>query len=154
MNDKHERRLVRRHNVGILLKYRLWKTDMPEMHGQALNLSESGVYFATNSVAEKGEILQVRFRMPEGIVDEPPAEWLCTGQVVRVDRVGGLSGKLGIAVKFDCYEIARPEGRTAIHLEPQSFRLGFFSRPPAPRTSVVLRYGPEDMKKKLRGQWF
>jgi hypothetical protein len=154
MTDLDERRLVRRHSVNVPLKYRLWKSQLPEMRGESLDISESGVYFAAHSVLEKGETVEVRFEMPEGVVDEPPAEWLCTGQVMRVDRVGGLSGRLGVAVRFDCYEIAKPQGTTTFRVDQQSFRLGFFSRPAGQRPDVRSNWGPQGLAPKRRGLVF
>jgi hypothetical protein len=152
MNDVSERRLIRRHTISVPLKYRLWKSQMPEMRAESVNISESGVYFATHSVVEKEETLQIRFEMPESVVNEPSTEWVCTGQVVRVDRVGGLNGKLGVAVRFDCYEIAKPQGTTTIQVDQQAFRLGFFSRPPASRRTAIIQ--PERPNGKLRGLAF
>jgi hypothetical protein len=151
MNDMPVRRMVSRHNVSVPLKYRLWKSEMPERQGEALNISEAGVYFATHAVVEKDETLQIRFQMPPGVVNEPPAEWLCTGQVVRVDRVGGLNGKLGVAVRFDSYQIANPQGTTSIQLDPPAPALGASPHPVAAYPAVLLKPRPGQLRKKNRG---
>ena len=130
MNCKtqRERRFARRHDLTIPLKHRMWKSNLLEEPGESLNISENGVYFATNSVLEQGDTVEVRFQMPEEVVPEPSGEWVCTGQVVRVDRMGGVSGLLGVGVRFDCYEVTKPQGRTTIQFDAASFRLGLFSR--------------------------
>jgi hypothetical protein len=45
-----------------------------------VNLSERGIYFATDSLLRKGETVEVFFNMPEEIIGEPtsgdaPATW-------------------------------------------------------------------------------
>jgi hypothetical protein len=88
---------------------RIWKSTAPEQNIESVNLSQNGVYFATNSPIREGETLEIRLKMPEEITQEPATEWLCTGHVVRVDRVESNLGNLGIGVQFDCYEVARVE---------------------------------------------
>lgn len=115
-----DRRLTFRHNVSVPLKYRLWRAQFKDAPGRSLNISEAGIYFATRTKIEKGELIEVRFEMPEAIAKEPATEWLCTGQVVRVDRAGSV---YGIGVRFDCYEVARPLGTTTVHAA-ESLRVG------------------------------
>lgn len=154
MNPLEDRRSVRRHTVHVPLKYGLWKSETTGLRGESLNISENGVYFATHSAVERDDTLQLRFQMPEGIVDESPAEWLCTGQVVRVDRGDEATGRVGVAVRFDCYEVARPESTATIHRDPQSFRLGFFSRTAARQTNVQVKVEPERPTRGRRGMFF
>lgn len=106
------RRLTQRHNIGVPLKYRLWRSGVQEALGRSVNISEAGIYFATHANVDRGEIIEVRFKMPEAVANEPPAEWLCTGKVVRVDRGKNVRG---VGVRFDCYEVARPLGTTTIY---------------------------------------
>lgn len=119
-----ERRLDQRHNIAVSLKYRLWKSGIPAGLGRSLNISEGGIYFATRSAIENGEIIEVRFKMPAAVVDELPAEWLCSGQVVRVDRAGQVRG---VGVRFDSCEMARPLGTTTIY-EARALRPAHASR--------------------------
>jgi PilZ domain-containing protein len=110
--SSEDRRLVSRHNISIPLKYRLWRSELHSELGRSLNISEAGVYFATRSKIETGQLIEVRLKMPWEVANEAPTEWLCTGQVVRVDRAGSV---YGIGVRFDCYEVARPLGTTTMH---------------------------------------
>lgn len=110
--SRDDRRLAKRHNIGVSLKYRLWKSGVSEEFGRSLNISEGGVYFATRSSVELAEIVEVRFKMPESVAHEPTSEWLCTGHVVRVERLGRING---VGVRFDCYEVAKPLGTTTTH---------------------------------------
>jgi hypothetical protein len=103
-----DRRMTRRHRMSLPLRVRLWKSTAPEQCAETLNLSQHGVYFATESPMRIGETVEILLKMPEEITAEPPAEWRCTGHVVRVDRIP-TGGKLGVGVRFDCYEVSRTE---------------------------------------------
>jgi hypothetical protein len=59
--------------------------------------------------------------MPEEVVDELAAEWRCTGQVLKVEAVGRLP-IFHVGVRFDCYEVARPNGTTTIRIDLNSLR--------------------------------
>jgi Tfp pilus assembly protein PilZ len=102
-----DRRLADRYKVKTPLRVRLWKSAVPECTAESVDLSQRGIYFATNSVLRKGETVEVLFNMPQEIVGEPTGEWRCTGHVVRVEEIKTPSGKLGVGVQFDCYEVSR-----------------------------------------------
>ena len=74
-----------------------------------MNLSQRGVFFATDSPIREGETVEIFLKMPEELTDEPTTEWRCTGHVVRVGRVDSAHGTMGVGVQFDCYEVARAE---------------------------------------------
>jgi len=116
--SQDDRRLAERHNIGVSLKYRLWRAGVSEQHGRSLNISEGGVYFATRASVTKGEIVEVRLKMPEAVTNEPASEWLCPGQVVRVDHFGKING---VGVRFDCYEVAKALGTTTTHWHGSQF---------------------------------
>ncbi|HMD08816.1 MAG TPA: PilZ domain-containing protein [Candidatus Acidoferrum sp.] len=107
--DSLNRRLSRRLCLKTPLRVRIWKSAAPEEKAESLNLSQNGVYFATNSAIHEGETLEIFLNMTEEITDEPSTEWRCTGHVVRVDSVNMKQGKLGVGVQFDCYEVSRAE---------------------------------------------
>jgi hypothetical protein len=102
-----DRRLAGRYKVKTPLRVRLWKSATPECSAESVNLSQRGIYFATNTVLHKGETVEVLFNMPEEIVGEPASEWRCTGHVVRVEEIDTPEGKRGVGVQFDCYEVSR-----------------------------------------------
>lgn len=106
---RSDRRLSHRFGLQTPLRVRIWKSTAPEHPEESLNLSQNGVYFATNSPIREGETVEILLRMPETITNEPSAEWRCTGHVVRVDRVDSSRGNIGIGVQFDCYEVARTQ---------------------------------------------
>jgi hypothetical protein len=102
-----DRRLSRRLCFKTPLRVHIWKSAAPEQRTESLNLSQNGVFFATDSAIREGETVEILLNMPEEITDEPSAEWRCTGHVVRVERVDSTRGKMGIGVQFDCYEVSR-----------------------------------------------
>ena len=102
-----DRRLAGRYKMKTPLRVRLWKSAVPECAAESMNLSQHGIYFATNSALHKGETVEVLFNMPREIVGEPSSEWRCTGHVVRVEDINTPSGKQGVGVQFDCYEVSR-----------------------------------------------
>jgi hypothetical protein len=104
-----DRRVTRRHDFKAPLRLRIWKSAIPEQRAESENLSERGIFFRTDSLLRVGTAVQVLLKMPEEITGEPTTEWLCSGHVVRVEPVNSPSGKLGVGVQFDCYEISRPK---------------------------------------------
>jgi hypothetical protein len=102
-----ERRVARRRTLKMGLRIRLWKNGTTEERGESVNVSASGIYFATDSTLREGETVEVLFEMPRDITGEPPTEWRCTGHVVRVDSGAKAGSPAGVAVRFDCYEVAR-----------------------------------------------
>ena len=111
---RSDRRLSHRYGLRIPLRVRIWKSAAPEHCAESVNLSQNGVYFATNSPIREGETVEILLSMPEVITSEPTGEWRCTGHVVRVDRVDSSRGNMGIGVQFDCYEVARTNGSSAL----------------------------------------
>lgn len=104
-----DRRVSRRLSIKTPLRVRIWKSTAPEQRAVSLNLSQHGIYFATESPIREGETVEILLKMPEEITDEAAKEWRCTGHVVRVERVDSSRGKLGVGVQFDCYEVSRTE---------------------------------------------
>jgi hypothetical protein len=104
---RKERRLAGRYKVKTPLRVRLWKSTEPEQTAVSVNVSQRGIYFATDSPLREGETVEVFFDMPGKIIGEPTSEWRCTGHVVRVEAIEATGGKVGVGVQFDCYEVSR-----------------------------------------------
>jgi len=102
-----DRRVARRHYFKAPLRVRIWKSAIPEQSAESENLSEGGIFFATDSLFRRGTTVEILLRMPEEITGEPTTEWLCTGHVVRVNPAHSTPVKLGVGVQFDCYQILR-----------------------------------------------
>jgi hypothetical protein len=102
-----DRRVSLRHNFRVPIRVRFWKSGLPEQRGKSENLSESGILFATNSQIPVGTVIEILLKMPEAITGEPTTEWLCSGHVVRVEPIESPRGRLGVGMKFDCYQVSR-----------------------------------------------
>ena len=116
-----DRRFSQRHNVKTALRVRVWKSGLPEERAESVNLSQRGVFFASNSCIPEGEVVEILLKMPEEITGQPTTEWRCTGQVVRVEPAAAFQGKFGVGVQFYCYEASRFEQPDLSHL-PRSLR--------------------------------
>ncbi|HUL15032.1 MAG TPA: PilZ domain-containing protein [Terriglobales bacterium] len=101
-----DRRGAPRHFLHIPLRVRLWKSPLPEHESVSQNLSAMGAFFATELPVEIGTVVEIRLPMPQEITGEPLAEWRCSGHVVRVCSENPHL-RPGVAIQFDCYEIAR-----------------------------------------------
>lgn len=100
-----DRRKAQRHKVNTALRVQIWKSNIPEQRAECINLSERGVFFITDTLLREGEAIQVRLKMPRKISGVAPKEWRCTGLVVRVEPAVSEKGKVGVGVRFECYEI-------------------------------------------------
>jgi Tfp pilus assembly protein PilZ len=104
-----DRRLTRRLSFKTPLRVRIWKSKEPERRAESMNLSQTGVFFATDAPIREGETVEILLKMPEELTSEPTTEWRCTGHVVRVGKVDSARGHVGVGVQFDCYEVSRAE---------------------------------------------
>jgi len=122
---RRDMRIAPRHNVREDLRVRIWKSNTPEQRAESINLSEGGIFFVTDAVFQRGEEIEVFLQMPKEVTGEPATDWRCTGQVVRVEPVDSPMGKLGVGVRFDCYEVSRSEaaGSPATMFLPSRFGL-------------------------------
>lgn len=116
-----DRRFTQRHNFKTALRVRVWKSGLPEERAESVNLSQRGIFFASNSRIAEGEVVEILLKMPEEITGQPTTEWRCTGQVVRVESAASYQGKFGVGVQFYCYEASRFEQPDLSHL-PRSLR--------------------------------
>jgi hypothetical protein len=104
-----DRRLSRRHNLRTGLRVRVRRPDGVERMAESENLSQRGVFFATDLPPSKGASLDLLVEMPEEVTGVAAAQWLCTGHVVRVVEMDSPRGAHGVGVQFDFYEVSRPE---------------------------------------------
>jgi Tfp pilus assembly protein PilZ len=115
----HDRRLARRHNLQIPLRVRARRADTAERRADSVNLSQRGVFFATDLMFSEGAALDLLVEMPEEVTGAPPAQWLCTGHVVRVVPIDSPKGAHGVGVQFDFYEVShskQPQWSMAVGL--------------------------------------
>ena len=106
---EHDRRLSLRHDFRTDLRLRVRNSNVGELRVESRNLSQRGVFFASDLELTKGAALDLLVEMPEQITGVPTTQWLCTGHVVRVVPVNSPQGDRGVGVQFDFYEVSRPE---------------------------------------------
>ncbi len=70
-----DRRLSCRFSFRTPLRVRARKPAASEERAESLNLSQTGVFFATDSPIRKGETVEILLKMPEEITAEPTTEW-------------------------------------------------------------------------------
>jgi hypothetical protein len=104
---RSDRRIALRHKCKVPVRFHIWKSAISKETAEAQNLSEGGIYFATDSLLRVGTVIELTVNMPEEITGEPTSEWLCSGHVVRIQPINLPCGKLGVGVQFDCYEVTR-----------------------------------------------
>ena len=104
--SRSDRRIAARHNYKAPVRFQIWKSPTPRQVATAENLSEGGIFFATDSELRVGTVIEVCVSMPEEITGEPAREWICSGHVVRVEPIQSPDGMVGVGVQFDCYEVA------------------------------------------------
>jgi hypothetical protein len=102
-----DRRVSHRLQYKTALRVRSWKCASNEQGAESEDLSETGIFFASNVPLTVGTAVQILLTMPEEITGNPTTEWCCTGHVVRLEALDSPQGKLGVGVQFDCYEILR-----------------------------------------------
>jgi PilZ domain len=106
---ERDRRLSRRYNLKTPLRVRVRRSDLAERKIESQNLSQRGVFFATDLPLTEGAALDLLVEMPQEVTGIPPAQWLCMGHVVRVVPVDSPPGSHGVGVQFDFYEVSRSE---------------------------------------------
>ena len=100
---RSDRRLALRFSIRTPLYVRTWKSVEAERRVESVNLSESGVYFETDTPPPEGAVIHIRLEMPWAITGAVGTEWHCIGKVVRVNRRDGAFSA-GVAVQFEYYE--------------------------------------------------
>jgi hypothetical protein len=104
-----DRRAGRRLIMKVPLKFRpLHNGATSEQSAAAMNISNHGVYFATDQKLPKGGMIEIHLKMPREVVGDDVAEWCFTGRVAHVESLGIANDKLGVGVHFIYYEVPRP----------------------------------------------
>lgn len=95
-----------RFDVRIPLRIRSLDADVATVATESVNVSATGLYFATDLNFRIGAPVEIVLRMPEEIVGEPSNEWCCKGQIVRIENGSSLRERFGVGVKFHYYEVS------------------------------------------------
>lgn len=102
-----DRRFSHRYPFKSALLVRVRKFGGPEQKAESENLSESGIFFATDAPLAIGSAVEILLKVPQEITGKPVMEWQYTGHVVRTEPGDSLRGMVGVGVQFDCYEVMR-----------------------------------------------
>ena len=79
-------------------------THLATMEGEALNLSERGVYFTSRETLQMGESLEMFFTLPRELTGRGPEQVRCTARVVHVDDQTDQQGRRGFGATVDRFE--------------------------------------------------
>ncbi len=106
----YERRHGHRFIMKVPLRFHATKEAvLREESVSSMNISNHGVYFATDQKVAEGLLVQLHMKMPKEIVgDEVVDEWSFTGRVAHVEPLNRQNGKSGVGVQFLFYEVPRP----------------------------------------------
>jgi hypothetical protein len=72
--------------------------------GEALNLSERGVYFTSREELSVGAPLEMYFTLPRELTGRNPEPIRCSARVVHVEQYAGQRGLLGIGATVERFE--------------------------------------------------
>ena len=97
-----ERRRTRRFKVSIPL--RVHATPEHDHRVQSINVSASGVCFATSQALRVGQRVELELRIPKRVTGSKAAERYFTGRVVHVKTNGSAAAPLEVGVQFLYYE--------------------------------------------------
>ena len=78
------------------------------MEGEALNLSERGVYFTSRESVSVGEPLEMFFTLPRELTGRGPEQVRCSARVVHVEAEPDIGGSRGIGAIVERYEPVTP----------------------------------------------
>jgi PilZ domain len=78
--------------------------QLATMEGEALNLSERGVYFTSRETLQVGEPLEMFFTLPRELTGRGPEQVRCTARVVHVDQETDQPGTRGFGATVERFE--------------------------------------------------
>ena len=107
-----DRRLSQRHTLKAGLRVRVRRSDTAERRAESENLSQRGVFFATDLPLSKGASLDLLVEMPEETTGVPAAQWLCTDHVVRIVAMDSPKGHTEWACNSTSTRCHVPNGRS------------------------------------------
>jgi hypothetical protein len=100
-----ERRRTRRFKVSIPL--RINATAERDHRVNSINVSASGVCFATSQALRVGQRVELQLRIPKRVTGSTPAVRCFTGRVVHVKTNGSSTAPIEVGVQFLYYESDR-----------------------------------------------
>jgi hypothetical protein len=74
------------------------------LEGEALNISERGVYFTSREALQVGEALDMFFTLPRELTGRQPEQVRCSARVVHIDGDTGPQGLRGFGATVERFE--------------------------------------------------
>jgi len=74
------------------------------LEGEALNISERGVYFTSHEALQVGEALDMFFTLPRELTGRQPEQVRCSARVVHVDGEASPQGARGFGATVERFE--------------------------------------------------
>lgn len=108
-------RVGARFNLKIPLRFRpILNPQPPVQRAESVNLSQHGVYFATDFPLNVGTPLELFLAMPRELTGREETEVHCIARVVHIQRNAFLGSRSGVGVHIERYEsVSTPEGRVS-----------------------------------------
>jgi PilZ domain len=117
-----ERRRTRRFKVSIPLRVNATENDH-RVH--SINVSASGVCFATSETLRVGQRVELQLRIPKRVTGSKPADRCFTGRVVHVKTNGSSATPLEVGVQFLYYESGGENASRSNHHSHRGPKLPF-----------------------------
>jgi hypothetical protein len=112
--SSNERRTNTRVNIRVPVRFRIRNDPVsPEQIVASENISQRGIFFATDFPFEVGTVLDVSLKMPQELAGQPASDVKCVARVVHVQPNSFLGGMAGIGLRIERYEAATKKERWA-----------------------------------------
>jgi len=109
-----ERRIMPRFKIHTPLAFNRMKPLFEsEQQAKAINISATGVYFATSLAVSVGEFIEVLIEMPRRVTGVKAIGRRFTGRVTHIECEGMPQGLSRIGVLFLYYELLTSAGSTS-----------------------------------------
>ncbi|OLD62275.1 MAG: hypothetical protein AUI53_02075 [Acidobacteria bacterium 13_1_40CM_2_60_7] len=103
-----DRRTARRLIKKVPLRFRpVESLAVPEQTAETMNISNGGLFFATDLKLAEGLLVELHLTMPREILGDDLPEWYFMGRVAHVESFGNRNGKSGVGVQFLYYEVPK-----------------------------------------------
>lgn len=106
-----ERRIAPRKDCTVSLRFRVigngarQQAQATSLIGEALNLSERGVYFTSQEKLSIGAPIEIYFTLPRELTGRSPEPVRCKARVVHVEERGNGRGVKGIGAAVERFEL-------------------------------------------------
>src|SRR2546425_6038386 len=101
-----DRRTARRLIKKVPLRFRpIESRAAPEQTAETMNISNGGLFFATDLKLAEGLLVELHVTMPRGIFGDDLPEWYFMGRVAHVESFCNRNRKSGVGVQLLYYEV-------------------------------------------------